>query len=74
MSNDTDQILHELFGPAPRRERKTPFLTLYNPWTRMYHLYRLDRDGLVRFNTIGPVNLRDAKGIERAYQDEHGPL
>jgi len=35
--------------------RKMPYLTLYNPWTRMYHLYRLGQDGLVKFRTFGPA-------------------
>jgi hypothetical protein len=69
MSNETNQIIHELFGPPPRHERKIPFLTLYNPWTRMYHLYLLGQDGLARFRTFGPVNLRDAKRIEQAYRE-----
>ncbi|WP_034384369.1 hypothetical protein [Comamonas thiooxydans] len=72
MSNDTNRIIDELFGPPLRRERKISFLTLYNPWTRMYHIYLLGQEGLKRINTIGPVNLRDAKGIESAYQEEIG--
>jgi len=66
--NDADRLLNELFAPAPRPERKIPSLTLYNPWSRMYHLYRLGQDGLVRFRTLGPVNLRDAKRIQKAYR------
>ncbi|MCK4132589.1 hypothetical protein Q3P06_10985 [Ralstonia pseudosolanacearum] len=69
--NDTDRLLNELFGPPLRRERKLQCLTLYNPWARMYHLYRLGPDGLARFRTLGPVNLRDAKRIEQSYR-EHG--
>lgn len=70
MGNDTDQILHELFGPSLRRERKTPFLTLYNPWTRLYHLYRAGPDGLVMFRTFGSLNLCDAKRIERSLEED----
>ncbi|WP_224001608.1 hypothetical protein [Cupriavidus pinatubonensis] len=67
--NNTDRLLHELFGPTPRPARKIPYLTLYNPWTRMHHLYRLRTDGLVKFRTLGPVSLRDAKRIEQAYRE-----
>ncbi|WP_454734300.1 hypothetical protein [Cupriavidus pauculus] len=66
--DDTEWLLNELFGPTLRRERKVPYLTLYNPWTRMHHLYRLGPDGLVMFRTIGPLNLRDAKRIQKAYR------
>jgi hypothetical protein len=38
--DDTDP-LYALFGPSLRRERKLQCLTLYDPWTRMYHLYRI---------------------------------
>lgn len=64
--NDSDRLLNELFGPGPRPGRKIPYLTLYNPWSRMYHLYRLGQGGLVKFRTLEPVNPRDAKRIERA--------
>lgn len=37
-------------------DRKVPYLTLYDPATRMYHLYRLGKDGLVRFRTFGPAD------------------
>ena len=28
-------------------------MPLYNPWTRMYHLYRVGTDSLMRFRTFG---------------------
>ncbi|WP_439671112.1 hypothetical protein AEMCBJ_00075 [Cupriavidus necator] len=65
--NDSEQVLNELFGPAPRPERKIPHLTLYKPWSRMYHLYRLGQGGLVKFRILGPVNPRDAMRMEQAY-------
>lgn len=68
--DDTDRLLNELFGPPLRRERKVPYLTLYNPWTRMHHLYRLGPDGLVMIRTLGPVNERDAKDIEQWYRED----
>jgi hypothetical protein len=37
--------------------------------TRMHHLYRLGNDGVFRFRTFGPVNLRDSKRIEKAYRE-----
>jgi len=67
--DDTDRLLNELFRPPLRPERKIPYLTLYNPWTRMHHLYRLGPDGLVMFRTLGPLNLRDAKRIEQTYKE-----
>lgn len=35
----------------------------------MHHLYRLGNDGVFRFRTFGPVNLRDSKRIEKAYRE-----
>lgn len=69
-NNDTDRLLNELFGPPLRRERKLHCLTLYDPWTRMYHLYRLGLAGLMPIRTLGPVNLRDAKDIEQWYRED----
>lgn len=68
--NDDTDPMYELFGPPLRRERKLQCLTLYDPWTRMYHLYRISQDRLVRFRTLGPVNLRDAKHIEQSYRED----
>ncbi|CAJ0881293.1 hypothetical protein [Ralstonia flatus] len=68
--NDTDRLINELFGPPRRPERKLHCLTLYNPWTRMYHLYRLGVAGLMPIRTLGPVNLRDAKDIEQWYRQD----
>lgn len=65
--NDSDRLLNELFEPGPRPGRKIPYLTLYNPWSRMYHPYRLGQGGLVMLRTLGAVNPRDAKRIEQAY-------
>ncbi|QCX47910.1 hypothetical protein [Ralstonia pseudosolanacearum] len=58
--NDDTDPMYELFGPPLRRERKLQCLTLYDPWTRMVHLYRLGPAGLKPIRTLGPVNLRDA--------------
>ncbi len=33
-------------------------LTLYNPSTSMYHLYRVGKDGLVQFQSFGPAEPR----------------
>jgi hypothetical protein len=65
-NDDTVRSLYELFGPPLRRERKLHCLTLYDPWTRMYHLYRLGLAGLMPIRTLGPVNERDAKDIEQS--------
>ncbi|MBX9430579.1 hypothetical protein KY487_15050 [Ralstonia pseudosolanacearum] len=62
----TAQSLYELFGPPLRRERKLQCLTLYDPSTRMYHLYRLGLAGLVPIRLLGPINVRDAKHIEQS--------
>ncbi|MET2521753.1 hypothetical protein [Ralstonia pseudosolanacearum] len=68
--NDTDRLINELFGPPLRLERKLHCLTLYDPWTRMYHLYRLGLAGLMPIRTIGPLNPRDAKDIEQWYRED----
>ncbi len=68
--NDDTDPMYELFGPPLRRERKLPCLTLYDPWTRMYHLYRLGLAGLMPIRTIGPLNSRDAKDIEQWYRED----
>ncbi len=67
--DDTDPI-YELFGPPLRRERKLQCLTLYDPSTRMYHLYRLGLAGLMQIRTLGPVNVRDAKHIEQSFGED----
>ncbi|QKL91139.1 hypothetical protein HI802_02945 [Ralstonia solanacearum] len=73
--DDTARSLYELFGPPLRRERKLQCLTLYNPSTRMYHLYKLGPVGLMPIRTLGPVNVRDAKHIEQSLGEEtrHDP-
>ena len=70
--DDTARSLYELFGPPLRRERKLQCLTLYDPSTRMYHLYRLGLGGLIQIRTLGPVNAHDATRIERAFKQENG--
>jgi len=62
--------MYELFGPPLRRERTLPHLTLYNPWARMYHFYRLGRAGLEPIRTLGPLNPSDAKDIEQWYRED----
>jgi hypothetical protein len=64
--DDTARSLYELFGPPLRRERKLQCLTLYDPSTRMYHLYRLGLAGLTTIRTFGPVSVRDAQRIEQS--------
>ncbi|MHA6829173.1 hypothetical protein ACQUJV_23570 [Ralstonia pseudosolanacearum] len=66
--DETARSLDELF--PLRHERKLHCLTLYDPWTRMYHLYRLGLAGLMPIRTLGPVNLRDAKDIEQWYRED----
>lgn len=68
--DDTARSLYDLFGPPLRRERKLQCLTLYDPSTRMYHLYRLGLAGLMQIRTLGPVNLRDAKHIEQSFGED----
>ncbi|MGG1949703.1 hypothetical protein [Ralstonia solanacearum] len=68
--DDTARSLYELFGPPLRRERKLQCLTLYDPWTRMYHLYRLGLAGLMSIRTLGPVDVRDAQLVERSYGED----
>ncbi|WP_432735547.1 hypothetical protein [Ralstonia solanacearum] len=68
--DDTARSLYELFGPPLRRERKLQCLTLYNPSTRMYHLYRLGPAGLMPFRAFGPVNVRDAQSIEQSFGED----
>ncbi|MEQ6351232.1 hypothetical protein [Ralstonia pseudosolanacearum] len=68
--DDTARSLYELFGPPLRRERRLQCLTLYDPSTRMYHLYRLGLDGLKQIRTLGPVNVRDAKHIEQSLGED----
>jgi len=58
--DDTDRLINELFQPPPRPVRETRDLMLLNPWTRMYHLYRLDAEGLKHYRTFGPVTVHDA--------------
>lgn len=41
--------------PPPRKERGLRTLSLYNPWTRMLVLYKLDELGLRAFRILGPV-------------------
>ncbi|OAI66395.1 hypothetical protein RSP781_13895 [Ralstonia pseudosolanacearum] len=67
--NEADP-LYELFGPPLRRERKLHYLTLYDPWTRMYRLYRLCSAGLMPIGTLGPVNLHETKDIEQRYRED----
>lgn len=67
--DDTARSLYELFGPPLRRERKLQCLTLYNPLTRIYHLYRLGLAGLMPIRTFGPVNVRDAQRIEQSFRE-----
>ncbi|WP_240437989.1 hypothetical protein [Ralstonia solanacearum] len=62
--------MYELFGPPLRRERKLQCLTLYDPWTRVYHLYRLGLAGLMPIRTLGPVNLRNAQRIEQSFGED----
>ncbi|WP_420997905.1 hypothetical protein ACKI2N_032185 [Cupriavidus sp. 30B13] len=68
--NDDTDPMYELFGPPLRRERKLQCLTLYAPWTRMYHLYRLGLAGLTPIRTIGPLKPDDAKDIEQWYRED----
>jgi hypothetical protein len=68
--DDTARLLYELFGPPLRRDRKLQCLTLYDPSTRMYHLYRLGLAGLVPIRTLGPVNELDAKHIEQSFGED----
>lgn len=68
--DDTARSLYELFGPPLRRERKLQCLTLYDPSTRMYHLYRLGLAGMMPIRSLGPVTVRDAKDIERWYWED----
>jgi hypothetical protein len=68
--DDTARSLYELFGPPLRRERKLQCLTLYNPSTRTYHLYRLSLAGLTTIRTFGPVNVRDAQRIEHSFGED----
>ncbi len=68
--DDTARSLYELFGPPLRRERKLQCLTLYNPSTRMYHLYRLGLDGLMPIRTLGPVSVRDAQRIKQSFGED----
>lgn len=37
------------------RKTAIPCLRLYNPSTRMYHLYRVGKDGLLRGRIFGPA-------------------
>ena len=41
--------------PPPRKERGLRTLTLYDPWSRMLVLYKLDELGLHAFRILGPV-------------------
>lgn len=68
--DDTARSLDELFGPPLRRERKLQCLTLYDPSTRMYHLYRLGLAGLMPIRSLGPVNERDAQRIEQSFGED----
>lgn len=68
--DDTARSLDELFGPPLRRERKLACLTVYDPSTRMYHLYRFGVAGLMPIRTLGPVNERDAKDIKQWYRED----
>ncbi|UIF87657.1 hypothetical protein KAF44_00750 [Cupriavidus necator] len=68
--NGRDRLLNELFAPTPRPERKSPSVTLYNPWTRMYHRYRLGLAGIMSMCTHGPVNMRDAQRIEQSIGED----
>lgn len=69
MGNDINQPIYELFGPPLRVEQKIRELTLFNPWTRMYLLYRFDLHGFKHFRTFGPLGVRDSKRIQKAYKD-----
>ncbi|MET2529921.1 hypothetical protein [Ralstonia pseudosolanacearum] len=69
-NNDTDRLLNELFGPPLRRERKLQCLTLYDPRTRMYHLYRLGLAGLMPIRTLGPVDVHDAPRIDQSFGED----
>ncbi len=68
--NDDTDPMYELFGPPLRHERKLHGLTLYDPWARMYHFYRLGLAGLMPIRTLGPLNPRDAKDIEQWYRED----
>ncbi|MGA4102225.1 hypothetical protein ACI2S5_14855 [Ralstonia nicotianae] len=68
--DETARSLYELFGPPLRRERKLQCLTLYDPWTRMYHLYRLGLAGLIQIRALGPVDVRDAPRIEQSFGED----
>lgn len=46
----------DLFPPPPPREQRgLRTLSLYNPWTHMLVLYKLDELGLRAFRILGPV-------------------
>ncbi|MFC0130575.1 hypothetical protein [Ralstonia solanacearum] len=68
--DDTARSLYELFGPPLRRERKLQCLTLYDPSSRMYHLYQLGLAGLMQIRTLGPVGVHDAKHIEQSFGED----
>lgn len=63
--------LFKLFGPpSPRREQKVQNLVLYDPWTRVTHIYRLGQGGLVRGRCLGQVGRREARNLEMAYKKD----
>ncbi|WP_231408708.1 hypothetical protein [Ralstonia solanacearum] len=68
--DDTARSLYELFGPPLRREHKLQCLTLYDPSTRMHHLYRLGLAGLIQIRALGPINLPDAEHIEQSFGED----
>lgn len=68
--DDTARSLYELFGPPLRRERKLQCLTLFNPSTRMYHLYRIGLAGLMPIRALGPVSVRNAQRSKQSFGEE----